>query len=190
MKPVSKLNVRAFLAYMAREYDVTIVTKKSPLYQLIRSAVAAMGIDCAEKWLDKWCFTLPGMVWLSFVPGDGTTLQLQNQVMTICHEFIHVIQWRRDRAKFAARYVFRESDRAHYEAEAMHANLEMAYAFGLKPNLKLLSESLAAYRVRKEDIAITLQHLKIYDAVARSGAHAEEITKQACRWWNIENTAK
>ncbi len=178
-------NMKPFVNAISRRYGVKVVDKTSPEYALVHSAVISMGIDAADEWLDQWSITLPGLIWLSFVPGKGTKLELIQQIITICHEFIHVGQWREDKAKFAARYVFRESDRAHYEAEAMHANVEMAYALGRKPNTDEMAKILKAYKVSDADIRVTQKHLKIYDTVARTGARSEEVTKWACKWWGI-----
>ena len=185
MKKLSKSNVQKFLGAAKKKYGVTIVTERSAAYKVIRWAAEAMDIPQVDRWLKRWSLTVGRLVWLSFKPGAGAEKDLEAQVITICHELIHARQWRQDKARFVFRYVFSQSRRAHYEAEAFHADVEMAYALGLKPDYKAIAEKLKAYRVRKSDIAVTKKHLLIIDRIAKQGGRTEDVTKWACKWWDI-----
>jgi len=185
MKKLTKTNVQRFLGAAKKKYGVKVVTKRSSVYNIIKWAVDAMDIPKVDKWLDRWSITIGRLIWLSFKPGAGTEADLRDQVITICHELIHFRQWRRDKARFIFRYVFSQSRRSHYEAEALHANVEMAYALDMKPDYKTIAYKLRSYKVRKSDIAVTRKHLLIIDRIAKQGGRTDEVTKWACKWWGI-----
>jgi len=185
MKQITKYNVQRFLGAAKRKYNVRIVTKGSALYGIIKWAVDAMDIGAVDKWLSRWSITIGRLIWLSFKPGVGDEAELKDQITTICHELIHAQQWKRDKASFVFRYVFSQSRRSHYEAEALHANVEMTYALGGKPDYRAIAEMLKSYLVRSSDIEVTKKHLLIVDRVAKVGGRTEEVTKWACQWWGI-----
>ena len=189
-KDMTAANMKRFVAFCKRKYNVQFLNKNSPMYKLILWAVDAMGIPDPSAFLEKWSMTIGRFVWLSFTPGQPNSPQaIAAQVCTIGHELKHVEQWRRDKAKFPFRYVGSASRRAHYETEALHVNLELGYSLPHAPaharDYRELANKLRAYMVRRADIAVTKKHLRIYDKVARQGGRSEQITKDILKWWNV-----
>jgi hypothetical protein len=174
-----------FTQFMAERFDVKILHRKQRAPRVLIMLLRMMGVLRAIDWLQRWSVTGPGVVWLSFVPGEGGREQWESQVATIGHECVHVEQWRKDRARFAFNYFLSKSRRAHYEAQALHANLEIGYGFGNTLNIDAAAEQLRGYRLRSGDIATVKKHLHIYDRTARTGARGEHVTRVALAWWGV-----
>jgi hypothetical protein len=185
MKKVSKENVRAFAAHMASKYRVKIVDRSQPRPRAVMMMLKMMGITNVHRWLSRWSVTAPGVIWLGFDLVEGVESVLKGQVATICHELKHIEQWRRDRFRFALRYAFSRSRRSHYEAQALHCNLEMGHALGLNYEPAALAQTLRNYRVRQADINVTATHLEAYNRAVKKGARGEQVVKEACAWWRV-----
>jgi len=177
--------MRRFLYEAEQDFGVTFVTKSSKNYETISNYLVSFGIRKPQKFLEKYSISMGSLIWLSFTPGAGTTLQLINQIATICHELKHTTDFRRDRLEYAGKYAFSKSKRTYAESRAFRLNIEIKIAFGRRVYTDSMANSLGGYRVRKSDIATCKKNLRLYYKSARGGKRAEPITKWACEFWRI-----
>jgi hypothetical protein len=186
MKPINKENLKAFAFYMQKTYDFKIVTRDHDKYKWLKFMLRFMRLDDnLENWLSKWWITFPGHVWSPVEIGSGLRYELEDQIFKMCHETIHVKQWRRDRAFFVLKYALSKSFRTEYEIKALQATMEMMIALGYHPNVSRLAGILFNYKVRVKDVEHAQRSLEIYYWSASQGARANSVVKDACKWWEI-----
>lgn len=187
LKPrnLNRYNMRHFLKYAEKKYNVTFVTKRSKSYEFITNHVTAMGIENPQEFLDKYSISMGSLIWLSFTPGVGTDHDIVNQIATICHELKHTTDFRRNRFKYIGQYAFSKSKRTYAESRAFRLNIEIKIAFGRRVYTDPMANSLGGYRVRKSDIATCKKNLRLYYKSARGGKRAEPITRWACEFWRV-----
>jgi hypothetical protein len=104
----------------------------------------------------KWVF-------IPWTPGAGSQASLRRQVMTLAHEVEHTLQG--EDIRWAPKYFTSKSYRAHMEAQAMRAELELCWYLTGKPaNTKALADRLEYYRVRSRDIRVTRKELDLVNS--------------------------
>lgn len=181
MRRMSKENVRAFTQFMTENVHCQIISTAN---SEIRDILHMMGIRNARKFLDKYAITLGNTIFVPFKIGEGDRNKRTRQVEVLCHEMIHVHQYRHNAAKFAAEYALSRSKRAHYEAEAIHADIELHYYLtGAKYDVSRFVDMLQAYRVRRRDLRVTKKHLTLISKFMKQGKGSHAVTRVAMKWW-------
>lgn len=188
MKKLTKKLVIDYHEYMARKFHFEIINQQNNSWITVAvNTLNMMGIDDVEKFLDRWClaivdpFTDQKWVWLNYKIGHGNKWSLLNQVCLLAHETEHTIQG--EDIRFMVRYATSKSHRAHYEALAIHPQLEIYYYLtGQKVSTGGIVSNLKHYRVRSRDIKVTKKHLDLYNRIVTKGAVGSESGKAAIRW--------
>jgi len=184
--------VEGLFYHMCAKFDATIVQSKDFLQfvpqtdeiEMFIKMLDVAGIDIAD-FLDRYAFTFGRFIVVPYNPGDfNKWFSLDGQAINLCHELIHRLQWRDDGACFAIYYTTSRSKRAHYEAEAMHADWMLYYLFtGRLPSFNKISKmSGIPYLVREGDVQTTKQHLKIFGDGVLRGTVKNEVVDEAVRY--------
>jgi hypothetical protein len=188
-KEINSENVKEFLHYMARSYDVQVFHKGDEVPRLIKWVARRVAkVRRAEVLLDKRSLTVPGKIWLSFVPGEGSLPHLINQILTIIEEFEHILQWRDDRFSYLFRYVISPSQRAYYERKAYSARMEMAYAMGVHVSHfspASFRSRKAPYLLREGDVKVAIKALRAYQITVQKGGRSSSVVKHACEFLEL-----
>jgi len=194
--PLKSAEVRDLAAFLERSYSAEIVLKKnSARMKIVKAFLDLCGIRAAEHFIKDYATTLvPPLlvlrptVYLPFTPGSTgkNSPSLLDQAMMICHEFHHVRQWRKRRARWAIDYAKSKAKRAEIEAEALEVNCEICYQIsGELPNVGTLAANLAAYSLRKKDLLVVARHLRSKAKTIEAGGVRKTITKNVVNWLSI-----
>ena len=183
MKNITPQIVKDYHAYMAKKFNAVIIQKKDAAGMLfIDHALSLMGVKKKGYFLDHFALTLGNRIYIHWEPGVGTPQQLAYQIRVLAHECQHVLQYRDD-PRFALRYLLSKSRRAHFEAQAMHCDLELYHwLYGAAMSVALLTGTLKYYRVRSADRAVARQDLNIYNQAVSRGQISTKPGKVAIRW--------
>ena len=170
--------------YMAKKLKAIVIYKPdAPEMQAAAWALDLMGITSKKYFLEHFAMTVGRRIYVPWEPGDaGSTKGLAFQVRVLAHECQHVVQYRNDE-RFALRYLLSKSRRAHYEAQAMHCDLELFhYIYGKPMAVERLTQHLKHYRIRRADRAVARQDLEIYNQAVERKQISTKPGKAAIRW--------
>ena len=185
---LSKKLVLSYHDYMSRKFHFEIIPKGgSELMYLVSNALEILGIMDKETFLKRYAVTIVNpftdekFVYIPWTPGEGTQKARASQIRILAHEAEHTIQG--EDLKFVPRYFYSRSRRAHYEALAMRAELELwYYLYGTPMDTAATARRLKAYRVRSGDIRVTKKELDLANKVIVRGAIGTDAGKAAIRW--------
>jgi hypothetical protein len=162
---------------MEKSFQCIIVDKNDPMDHLM-DALKALGLP-----LENRAIALGPNIILPYVPGvprKHWTLKRQVEVMT--HECIHR---QRDIGDmfWLLKYAVNRRFRAHEEAKAYHADLEMGYFFtGRRPKIDC-SDMGKFYRLNKSDVRYMDKHLDIVRKNMFRGKGSDKVIRFAMDWW-------
>lgn len=184
-KKVTGKQVKDFWRYMSKRHGFKVVQKSDAAeMKAISWFLDSMGIVNSKEFMEKYTVTLGTTVYVNFKIGKGNQRSLVSQVKTCVHETQHVIQYRRNPARFVYNYANSDAARTHYEVDAYRTDMEMHYYFYgkvLKP--AKLANKLKGYSVGKGDIHVARKHLLVSSKVVKHGVIVSGISKDAIRWW-------
>ena len=183
MKNITPQIVKDYHVHMAKKFNAVIIQKKDAAGMvLIDNALSLMGVKNKGYFLDHFALTLGNRIYIHWEPGVGSPAQLAYQVRVLAHECQHILQYRDDE-RFMLRYLLSKSRRAHFEAQAMHCDLELYHwLYGAAMSVSLLTGTLKYYRVRSADRATARQDLNIYNQAVSRGQISTKPGKVAIRW--------
>lgn len=194
MKKLKPTDIRALAKYLARKYRADVVYKKNDArMKLVRAFLKLCQIPAADRFMEDYATTLvPPLlvvkptVFLPFRPGRARKGEVDNLVLqatVIGHEFHHVRQWRKDKARFAVDYATDKAERARKESEALEVNMELwRYFTGNTLHPGTLAAGLATYGLRKRDIQVVSTHLRSKAITVSRGGVTKKISKQVIAW--------
>lgn len=185
---LSKKLVLSYHEYMSRKFDFEIISKKSSgLMILVGNALEILKIMDKESFLKRYAMTIVNpftdekFVYIPWTPGEGSQTAKAMQIRVLAHEAEHTIQG--EDLKFVPRYFYSKSRRAHYEALAMRAELELwFYLYGYPMNTESAARRLKAYNVRSGDIRVTKKELDLANKVICRGAIGTDAGKTGIKW--------
>lgn len=185
---LSKKLVLDYHSYMSRKFHFEIINKGgSDLMGLVSNALEILGIMDKEKFMKRYAMTIVNpftdekFVYIPWTPGVGSQTARAYQLRVLAHEVEHTLQG--ESLKFVPRYFYSKSHRAHYEAKAIRAELELWwYLYGIPMNTEAASRRLAAYQVRSSDIRVTKKELDLANRVICRGAIGTDAGKAAIGW--------
>jgi hypothetical protein len=188
MKKLSKKLVLDYHTYMSRKFHFQIIDKGgSDLMYLVSNALEILGIMDKDAFMKRYAITIVNpftdekFVYIPWTPGDGSQAARAMQIRVLAHETEHTIQG--EDLKFVPRYFYSKSRRAHYEALAMRAELEIwYYLYGTPMDTARAAQRLKAYRVRSGDIRVTKKELDLANKVITRGAIGTDAGKAAISW--------
>jgi hypothetical protein len=188
MKTLTKQLVIDYHKYMSQKFHFEIIQKSDcDMMPLVANALELLGIVNKDKFLRSFALTIVDpfydqkWVYIPWTPGAGSQAALRKQVMVLAHEVEHTLQG--EDIRWAPKYFTSKSYRAHMEAQAMRAELELCWYLTGKPaNTKALADRLESYRVRSRDIRVTKKELDLVNMVVKRGAIGSDAGKAAIRW--------
>lgn len=185
---LSKKLVLSYHEYMSRKFHFEIISKQgSDLMHLVGNALEILGVMDKERFLKHYAMTIVNpftdekFVYIPWTPGEGSQVARAMQIRVLAHEAEHTIQG--EDLKFMPRYFYSKSRRAHYEALAMRAELELwFYLYGYTMNTESAANRLKWYNVRSGDIRVTKKELDLANKVISRGAIGTDAGKAAIKW--------
>lgn len=183
--------VTAVFNHMCREFDATIVQSKDfaklvPVtdeVELFFDMLKLAGVD-VDDFFNRYAFSLGRFVIVPYTPGVANPIySLRSQIINLCHELIHRLQWRDD-PNFIINYTTSRSKRAHYEAEALHANWMLYHYFtGRLPRFAKVSKMAGIpYLLRDGDIETTKQHLSFFGDGVKMGTVKNDVVDEVIKY--------
>ena len=181
---ITSKQVKAFWAYMQKKYRFSVVQKaNADEMKAIAWALDLMQIKNHKEFMKNYTTTLGNVVYVNFVIGKGNQAQLINQIKTCVHETQHVLQYRRNVARFVYNYLASDAARTHYEVDAYRTTMEMHYFFyGKVLSPSKTANKLKGYSVGAGEIHVARKHLKVAAKVIKHGVIISGGSKTAIRW--------
>lgn len=166
--------------HMRRYYNTRIVSKEDQeLMQMIGQSLDIMGIMDKDRFLKTYTTTIGDVIYVPFEIGVATSRHSLHSQLYICgHEHQHYVQWRDGRLQFMLEYLSDPTQRAKYEANAMHTSMELRWWHEKRiPNIPNYAMKLRHYNCPQEDIAVAQKTLEISSLVVRQGGITTEAGK-------------
>jgi len=188
MKHLTKQLVIDYHDFMSQKFHFQILQKSDcDFMPVVANALELLGVVDKEKFMDSFALTIVEpftdwkAVYIPWTPGAGTQAALIKQVTVLAHETEHTLQG--EDIRWAPKYFTSKSYRAHKEAQAMRAELELCwYLTGNLANTTAMANRLKYYRVRSSDIRVTKKELDLVNNVVKRGAVGTEAGKAAIKW--------
>ncbi len=189
-KDISKKLILDFWKYMQGYYGTRVVDKKSSkLMKFVSIILNKFGAMSRKNFMDDFTTTLGKNIYTNFKVGDSDTMDLRKQISICVHEHQHVVQFNKD-IGFSRKYIFNDSARAHYEADAYRCNMEIYYWYtGKLLDPARIAKILLSYGCSKGDVEVCKRNLEMSAVTIGYGGIISEASKVAIRWLN-ENIDK
>jgi hypothetical protein len=179
-RPISPELVRDVAFHLSQKYHTTFFSKYDQWeMQLAGSFLETLGVLDRDYFLEHYATTLGKRIYTPFEIGSpGSEDELLSQLRTITHEHVHALQYINGGEIFGAEYLASEAKRAHYEAQAYTANLEIHFLYtGKILDLESMSERLQNYKVGRKHRRTCLKHLEIVSETIKVGGIITEPGK-------------
>lgn len=140
----------------------------SDLMVLVGEFLDMAKIQKREMFMDQFTTTIGERIYHPFEVGveDSHGYTLWQQTTTLVHELVHVEQYHRAPVDFVLRYVGSLTDRAHFEAEAFSADLEMhIWRHGQPYNIPGRASVLAFYGCGQAEVDFLAAHLETVSGI-------------------------
>ena len=171
-------------------FGATVIKKSDDAaMKTVAMFLELLKIQDHDTFLKSWAITLDKKIYLPFTPGvieppvripsnsarpDG--ISLEQQLVMLCHELAHVIQWRDP--LFIARYISSTAHRTEYETNAIRAEMEAYYSlYGSLPPVDIFVNPLKAYGCKAADLRVAKKALTILSISIEKGACGTEVGK-------------
>jgi hypothetical protein len=180
MKNITPEIVVSAWDHMRRYYNTKIVSKKDQeLMQMIGQSLDIMGILDKDRFLESYTTTIGDVIYVPFEIGVDTDNHPLHSQLYICgHEHQHYVQWRDGRLQFMLEYLSDSTQRAKYEANAMHTSMEIRWWHKKElPNIPSYVMKLYNYNCQQKDIEVTQAALNISAKVVKQGGITTEAGK-------------
>jgi len=188
-------DVAPVLAALARLHPYTWKNKDdSEVMDVVASFLGALKITDPEAFMRDFTTTIPlpghkdPIVYVPFVPGEGTSSELIGQLEVFAHENVHVEQMERiGKAGFSTAYLVVQAARRRFEVEAYTVSLEVSFllrgtlpweeytgflkSYGLSSRQRGIAKKAlekAAHRIETGDIR-SRQALMVLEVLKRIG---------------------
>lgn len=175
--------------FTGRMNNTRLIDKLSaPEMQIAAHFLGTMGVIEPALFLSRFTTTIGRSIYAPFTPGEGTDAQCWGQIVTCVHEHQHIFQMDREGdAAFMGRYLFDQTARATYEAEAYRCGLElMWWRCGDAVDLDYLARESACklrnYGCDEMRVAHAKAFLKASIVGIRHGAVENQSTVEAIDW--------
>lgn len=156
------------------------------MMRAVASFLDLIKVQDKEMFLNMFTTTIFDTIYTPFKVGvDGSMgYGLWEQITTLVHELVHVTQHDSDRLGFWMKYLASKSDRAHFEAQAYGADLEMHYwRKGEAYDLKQVAGYLEHYGLEREHIDFCyVELLTIDDIIQNTDAAVNPVSAWAMDW--------
>lgn len=188
MRAFNSKNLKGFVLEAEKIFGCTFLPAGTPGFQsttAFHTALKVMGVRKISEFLGRHAITVGNMVYLPFDLEDDNRTSVLRRVEVIAHELVHVTQSHRDTfAGFGVNYTLSKSKRAHYEAEAFHADIELHYAFtGQKYDVSKFTNMLGDYRLRWVDKRVVERHLDFVNSYMVKGHGSNAVINWTLKFW-------
>jgi len=182
--------VVALAAHLGERYCFRVERKShSEIMALCGRVLEALGIQSQAAFLGSYATTLPaldGPGSVVYLPGDlgqDGWWSLRSQHDVLVHEAVHALQYQREGAIYACRYLVSEEERAMLECQAYGTRYELAWLRGEdEPDPALVAEHLRSYACSPATIEAAAVALRSWAATAREGG-LSEVGQAVAEWW-------
>ncbi|KKM81098.1 hypothetical protein LCGC14_1333270 [marine sediment metagenome] len=162
-------------------YGAHVKTKHdSVAMKAVGNFLDLIGVQDKEDFMDRFTTVLIDTIYTPYrigVPGDYS---LWDQITTLVHELTHVTQHDADRMGFWLKYLADKSARAHYEAQAYGADLEMhIWRHGKPYDILQRAEQLLHYGLDQEHVEFAYIELQTYSDIAW---HSDAVVSPVAAW--------
>lgn len=183
-EPTPKLVLEFYDAGL-RTYGAHVRSKgNSEIMQAAASFLDLIKVQDKEMFLNNFTITVFDTIYTPYKVGSPGPHSLWDQITTLVHELVHVTQHDADRLGFWLKYLASKSDRAHYEAQAYGADLEMhIWRYGEPYDLKERAQLLRHYGLEQEHIDFCYVELVTIDDIIRNtDAAVNPVAAWAMGW--------
>jgi len=177
--------VKEFYRDGLRSYGARIKSKKdSDMMVAVSRFLDLIKVQDKEMFLNSFTTTIFDTIYVPYEVGVEGDYDLWDQVTTLVHELVHVTQHDADKLGFWLKYLASGSDRAHYEAQAYGADLEMhIWRKGEPYDLKTTAGYLDHYGLEQEHIDFCyVELLTINDIIQNTDAAVNPVAAWAMDW--------
>jgi len=182
MKELTAANVTLLWYHLSKRYGSKVASKaSSELMQKVAWALDLMGIMDNEKFMEQYATTIFDTIYLPFNVGDFAEVGPASQVVLAVHEHVHVMQCAREGSlEFCASYLALKSGRAHWEAEAYCASMQMIYYLnGQMPDIDRIARKILSYGCGQDEVEYIKAHLEMTAEPMRLGAIINDVAAEA-----------
>jgi len=164
-------------AHVRSKGDAAIMKAVANFLDLIK-------VQDKEAFLNRFTTTIFDTIYTPYQVGVGDAGALWNQITILVHELVHVTQHDADRCGFWLKYLANKTERAHYEAQAYGADLEMhIWRTGRAYNLRKRAELLRHYGLSREHIDFAhVELVTINDIIQNTDATVNPVAAWALDW--------
>ncbi len=148
-----------------------------------------IGVLDKKDFMDRFTTVLLDTVYTPFIIGvPDDHFSLWDQISILVHELTHVTQHDANRASFWLKYLADKSARAHYEAQAYGADLEMhIWRYGKPYDMRARIQSLEHYGLEPEHIDAAYVELQTYADIVWGSDAAISLTAAWAQAWLEEH---
>lgn len=185
--PITSQLVKDFYGVACTKYGANVTSKSnSDFMKLVGSFLDGIGVIDKEKFMRQYTTTIGATIYSPYeigVDGGSGGYDLWDQVKILCHELVHVVQYKTHPAKFLVLYLASPSDRASYEAEAYAADLQLFYwMYGHGYDTAQRAKSLLNYGLKQEHCDYVAQYLDVHADIFAQGGASSEVSTWAASW--------
>lgn len=143
----------------------------------------ALGVMDKKKFLENFTTTIHSTVFVNFRIADPAD-NLWDQMTLLAHELQHVHQAQQTGfIHYAGDYLLDPSSRAHYEAEAFRAEMEMDFwRLRRHRDPRALAEKLKSYACGSKEVDYVEQYLLASADTITAGGIISEASQVAITW--------
>lgn len=144
-----------------------------------------IGILNKDDFLTSFTTTLQDNIYIPFDVGvENDHYGLWDQVVILVHELVHVTQYDKNKIGFLVEYAVNKTARAHFEAQAYGADLEMhIWRYGEPYNIRQRAALLSNYGLGKDYIELAYTELlTIADVVENTDGAVSPVAAWAMSW--------
>ena len=177
--------VEEFYRVRTRTYGAHVTQKgDSSMMKAVANFLDLINVQDKEMFLNNFTTTIFDTVYVPYSVGVAGDYSLWDQITTLVHELVHVTQHDADRLGFWLKYLANKTDRAHFEAQAYGADLEMHYwRYGKSYDLKETAGHLKYYGLGQEYIDFCYVELvTIDDTIRNTDAAVNPVAAFAMDW--------
>jgi hypothetical protein len=179
--------VQSFYHDACTSYGAHVKSKSdSGMMVAVANFLDLIGVQDKEMFLNRFTTTIFDTIYAPYEVGvDGSAgYSLWEQITTLVHELTHVTQHDADRLGFWMKYLADKSARAHYEAQAYGADLEMhIWRYGAPYDLAETAGYLQYYGLQQQHIDFAYAELQtIADVIQNTDGAVSPVAAYAMTW--------
>ena len=156
------------------------------MMKLVANFLDLIGVQDKQQFLNDFTTTIFDTIYTPYTVGVAGSpgYDLWSQITTLVHELTHVTQHDADRLGFWMKYLADKSARAHYEAQAYGADLEMhIWRYGEPYDLAETAGYLQYYGLQQEHIEFAHVELQtIADVIQNTDGAVSPVAAWAMTW--------